>query len=447
MMGSRISAVPAETPPGAGGTGAAGDMQGSINSEEAAMKNDTVVLAYSGGLDTSVIVPWLKENYGVKVVCVAADVGQGDELDGLVQKALASGAESCNVEDLREQFLTEFVWPTLRAGAIYNRKYLLGTSMARPIIARRQVEVARKVGAHALAHGCTGKGNDQVRFELTFAALAPDLAVIAPWREWDIRSREDALEYAARYGIPVAATREKIYSRDRNIWHVSHEGGPLEDPGWEPTEDIFLMTRSAEDAPDRAEYVTISFDRGYPVAVDGEILGPVALLERLNGIAGLHGVGRIDLVEDRLVGMKSRGIYETPGGTLLYAAHSELEQLVLDRRTLALKDALAPRYADLVYEGRWWTVEREAMDALVDRTQERVTGDVRLKLYRGTCTVAGRSSRHSLYDERFVTFGEDDVYDQADAAGFIRLYGLPMRVAALKQMEAPQAISVDVAAD
>jgi argininosuccinate synthase len=437
----------AETTPGTGGTGAAGDMQGPTNSEEAAMKNDTVVLAYSGGLDTSVIVPWLKENYGVKVVCVAADVGQGDELDGLVQKALASGAESCHVEDLREQFLTEFVWPTLRAGAIYNRKYLLGTSMARPIIARRQVEVARKVGAHALAHGCTGKGNDQVRFELTFAALAPDLAVIAPWREWDIRSREDALEYAARYGIPVAATREKIYSRDRNIWHVSHEGGPLEDPGWEPTEDIFLMTRSAEDAPDRAEYVTISFDRGYPVAVDGEILGPVALLERLNGIAGRHGVGRIDLVEDRLVGMKSRGIYETPGGTLLYAAHSELEQLVLDRRTLALKDALAPRYADLVYEGRWWTVEREAMDALVDRTQERVTGDVRLKLYRGTCTVAGRSSRHSLYDERFVTFGEDDVYDQADAAGFIRLYGLPMRVAALKQMEAPQAISVDVAAD
>ncbi len=411
------------------------------------MTDDTVVLAYSGGLDTSVIVPWLQENYGLKVVCVAADVGQGDELDGLVQKALASGAESCHVEDLREQFLTEFVWPTLRAGAIYNRKYLLGTSMARPIIARRQVEVARKVGAQALAHGCTGKGNDQVRFELTFAALAPDLTVIAPWREWDIRSREDALEYAARYGIPVAATREKIYSRDRNIWHVSHEGGPLEDPNWEPTEDIFLMTRSPEDAPGRAEYVTISFDRGYPVAVDGEILAPVALLERLNEIAGLHGVGRIDLVEDRLVGMKSRGIYETPGGTLLYAAHSELEQLVLDRRTLSLKDAIAPRYADLVYEGRWWTVEREAMDALVDRTQEHVTGDVRLKLYRGTCTVAGRSSRHSLYDERFVTFGEDDVYDQADAAGFIRLYGLPMRVAALKRMESPQPISVDVAAD
>jgi argininosuccinate synthase len=411
------------------------------------MDNGTVVLAYSGGLDTSVIVPWLKEHYGMKVVCVAADVGQGDELDGLVAKAIASGAESCHVEDLREQFLTEFVWPTLRAGAMYNRKYLLGTSMARPIIARRQVEVARQVGAVALAHGCTGKGNDQVRFELTFASLAPDLAIIAPWREWDIRSREDALDYAERYGIPVTATKAKIYSRDRNLWHISHEGGPLEDPAWEPEEDLFMMTRSAEDAPDRADYVTISFDRGYPVAVDGELLSPIALLERLNEIAGLHGVGRIDLVEDRLVGMKSRGIYETPGGTLLYSAHSELEQLVLDRRTLALKDALAPRYADLVYEGRWWTVEREAMDALVDRTQQRVTGDVRLKLYKGAHSVAGRSSRFSLYDERFVTFGEDDVYDQADAAGFIRLYGLPMRVAALKEMETALPFSVDVAAD
>ncbi|CAN5783703.1 argininosuccinate synthase [soil metagenome] len=411
------------------------------------LKNDIVVLAYSGGLDTSVIVPWLRENYGLRVVCVAADVGQGDELDGLVAKALASGAESCHVDDLREQFLVEFVWPTLRAGAIYNRKYLLGTSMARPIIARRQVDIARMVGASALAHGCTGKGNDQVRFELTFASLAPDLTVIAPWREWDIRSREDAIEYADRYGIPVAATREKIYSRDRNIWHISHEGGPLEDPNWEPAEDLFLLTSSAEDAPSRPDYLTISFERGFPVAVDGELLSPVALLERLNEVAGLHGVGRIDLVEDRLVGMKSRGIYETPGGTLLYAAHSELEQLVLDRRTLALKDAIAPRYADLVYEGRWWTVEREAMDALVDRTQERVTGDVRLKLYRGAYTVVGRSSRFSLYDERFVTFGEDDVYNQADAAGFIRLYGLPMRVAALKELESTQPLTIEVAAD
>ncbi|HEX2190370.1 MAG TPA: argininosuccinate synthase [Longimicrobiaceae bacterium] len=418
------------------------------------MTQDTIVLAYSGGLDTSIIVPWLKENHGAEVVCVAADVGQGEELDGLVAKALASGARECWVEDLREEFLTEYVWPTLRSGAVYGRKYLLGTSMARPIIARRQVEVARRVGARTLAHGCTGKGNDQVRFELTYACLAPEMKVVAPWREWDIRSREDALDYAAVHGVPVTATREKIYSRDRNIWHVSHEGGPLEDPAFEPQEDMFLLTRSPEDAPNRAEYVTIGFERGYPVTVDGEALGAVALLERLNEVGGLHGIGRIDLVEDRLVGMKSRGVYETPGGTLLYAAHSELEQLVLDRRTLALKDSIAPRYADLVYEGRWWTTERAAMDALVDVTQERVTGEVRLKLYKGSLTVAGRSSAHSLYDERFVTFGEDDVYDQADAAGFIRLYGLPMRVAALKEREgvvqpAPAFAPVltDVAAD
>jgi argininosuccinate synthase len=399
------------------------------------MPKQTIVLAYSGGLDTSIIVPWLRENYDAEVICVAGDVGQGDELDGVHAKAIASGAKECYIEDLREEFLTGFVWPTLRAGAIYNRKYLLGTSMARPIIAQRQVAVAQKIGASVLSHGCTGKGNDQVRFELTYAALAPEMKVIAPWREWDIRSREDALDYAALHNVAVTATREKIYSRDRNIWHVSHEGGPLEDPNYEPTEDLFLLTRSPENAPAKAEYVTITFEAGNPVAVDGEALSPVALLERLNEIGGLHGVGRIDLVEDRLVGMKSRGVYETPGGTLLYAAHSELEQLVLDRRTLALKDALAPRYADLVYEGRWWTTERAAMDALVDVTQQRVTGDVRLKLYRGTHTVAGRTSPHSLYDERFVTFGEDDVYDQADAAGFIRLYGLPMRVAALKEQE------------
>ena len=400
------------------------------------MPKETIVLAYSGGLDTSIIVPWLKENYGADVVCVAADVGQGEELDGLVAKALASGARECYVEDLREEFLTEYVWPTLRSGAVYGRKYLLGTSMARPIIARRQVEVAKQVGAASLAHGCTGKGNDQVRFELTYASLAPEMKVVAPWREWDIRSREDALDYAAVHGVPVTATREKIYSRDRNIWHVSHEGGPLEDPDFEPQEDMFLLTKSPEDAPDRAEYVTIGFERGYPVSVDGQALGAVALLERLNAVGGLHGIGRIDLVEDRLVGMKSRGIYETPGGTLLYAAHSELEQLVLDRRTLALKDAIAPRYADLVYEGRWWTTERAAMDALVDVTQQQVTGEVKFKLYKGNYSVAGRRSAHSLYDERFVTFGEDDVYDQADAAGFIRLYGLPMRVAALKAREA-----------
>jgi argininosuccinate synthase len=409
------------------------------------MPKPRIVLAYSGGLDTSIIVPWLRENYGADVICVAADVGQGEELSGLEDKARASGASACYVEDLRDDFVTGFVWPTLRAGAIYGRKYLLGTSMARPIIAKAQVEIARKVGATHLAHGCTGKGNDQVRFELTYAALAPELPVIAPWREWDIRSREDALAYAAEHDVPVTATKAKIYSRDRNLWHVSHEGGPLEDPAYEPTEDLFLMTRSAEDAPPVPAYVTIGFEEGYPVSVDGEALSPVKLIERLNGIGGLHGVGRIDLVEDRLVGMKSRGIYETPGGTLLYAAHSELEQLVLDRRTLALKDAIAPRYADLVYEGRWWTTERVAMDALVDVTQKKVTGEIRLKLHRGNVTVAGRWSAQSLYDERFVTFGEDDVYQQSDAAGFIRLFGLPSRVAALKEQEAALAPTLHAA--
>ncbi|HET7275027.1 MAG TPA: argininosuccinate synthase [Longimicrobiaceae bacterium] len=409
------------------------------------MNDKTVVLAYSGGLDTSIIVPWLRDNYDARVICVAADVGQGEELDGLIPKAIASGAAACYVEDLREEFLTDFVWPTLRSGAVYGRKYLLGTSMARPIIAERQVRIARAAGANALAHGCTGKGNDQIRFELTFAALAPEMQIIAPWREWDISSREDAIDYAAVHGIPVTATREKIYSRDRNLWHVSHEGGPLEDPSWEPGEDVFLLTRSPEAAPDRAEYVTIGFDKGYPVTVDGESLGPVALLERLNEVGGLHGIGRIDIVEDRLVGMKSRGIYETPGGTLLRSAHSELEQLVLDRRTLALKDLLAPRYADLVYEGRWWTTEREAMDALIDRTQEFVTGEVRMKLYKGTASIVGRTSPSSLYDDQFVTFGKDDVFDQADAAGFIRLYGLPMRIAALKRNSAPLSLVSDAA--
>ena len=399
------------------------------------IQKNTIVLAYSGGLDTSIIVPWLKEHYHAEVICMAADVGQGGELDGLKEKALASGARDCVVEDLREEFLTEFVWPTLRAGAVYDRKYLLGTSMARPIIARRQVEVARRFGARSLAHGCTGKGNDQVRFELTYLALAPQMTIVAPWREWDIRSRTDALDYAARHDVPVAASKEKMFSRDRNIWHVSHEGGPLEDPGWEPTEDVFQLTRAPEDAPDRPEYVTIGFEAGNPVSVNGEAMSPVPLMEALNEVAGLHGVGRVDLVEDRLVGMKSRGVYETPGGTLLYAAHSELEQLVLDRRTLSLKDLIAPRYADLVYEGRWWTEEREAMDAMVERTQQRVTGEVKLKLYKGTSTVVARSSPHSLYDERWVTFEEDDVYDQADAGGFIRLYGLQMRVAALKARE------------
>ena len=396
----------------------------------------TIALAYSGGLDTSIIVPWLKEHYpGARVICVAADIGQGDELDGIRAKAIASGADDCFVEDLREEFITQFIWPTLRAGAIYGRKYLLGTSMARPIIARRQVEVARAVGADALAHGCTGKGNDQVRFELTYAAFAPDLPVIAPWRQWEIRSREDALAYAAAHGVPVAATASKIYSRDRNIWHLSHEGGVLEDPNSVPPDDLFMLTAAPADAPARHEDVVIGFEAGTPVTVDGQALDPVQLLTGLNAIGARHGIGRIDLVEDRLVGMKSRGVYETPGGTLLYTAHSELEQLVLDRRTLAAKDLIASRYADLVYEGRWWTTEREAYDAFVAATQARVTGSITLRLNRGTVTIAGRSSAQALYDERFVTFGEDDVYEQSDAAGFIRLFGLSQRVRALKDQE------------
>jgi argininosuccinate synthase len=396
----------------------------------------TIALAYSGGLDTSIIVPWLKEHYnGARIICVAADIGQGEELEGVRAKALASGADECYIEDLRQEFIQDFVFPTLRAGAIYGRKYLLGTSMGRPLIARRQVEVARRVGATALAHGCTGKGNDQVRFELTYAAFAPDLPVIAPWRMWDIRSREDALAYAAKHNVPVTASKEKIYSRDRNIWHISHEGGVLEDPSQGPPADLFMLTTSPELAPNEPEEVSIGFNQGTPVAVNGVFLDPVAILTTLNQIAGRHGVGRIDLVEDRLVGMKSRGVYETPGGTLLYTAHSELEQLILDRRTLAAKDLLAPRYADLVYEGRWWTTEREAYDAFVNVTQERVTGGVTLRLYKGTVTVVSRASEYALYDERFVTFGEDDVYEQSDAAGFIRLFSLPDRVRAIRDRE------------
>jgi len=396
----------------------------------------TIVLAYSGGLDTSIIVPWLREHYDARVICVAADIGQGaDELHGVREKALASGAEECFIEDLREEFVRDFIFPTLRAGAVYNRKYLLGTSMARPLIAKRQVEIARRVGADALAHGCTGKGNDQVRFELTYAAFAPDLPVIAPWREWDIRSREDAIAYAESRGIPIAATRQKIYSRDANLWHLSHEGGILEDPNAAPPDDLLMLTQHVTKAPDVPENVAIGFESGTPVSVNGTRFDGVDLIAVLNKIGGRHGVGVVDLVEDRLVGMKSRGVYETPGGSLLYAAHSELEQLVLDRRTLAAKDLIAPRYADLVYEGRWWTTEREAYDAFVGVTQERVTGSVTLRLFKGSTAVVGRESEHALYDERFVTFGEDDVYQQSDAAGFIRLFALPARVRAIKDQE------------
>jgi argininosuccinate synthase len=393
-----------------------------------------VVLAYSGGLDTSAIVPWLRERYGATVICVAADVGQGaGELKGIEEKARRSGAEACIVEDVRERFVREFIWPTLKAGAIYARTYLLGTSMARPLIAERQVFHARQVGATALAHGCTGKGNDQVRFELTYAAFAPDLAVIAPWREWQFRGREDLLAYLREQDIPTSATAEKPFSRDRNLWHISHEGGSLEDPWAEPPADLFVLTRAPEDAPDAPAVVTIGFESGEPVALDDERLGPVELIETLNAIAGLHGVGRADVVEDRLVGMKSRGVYETPAGTVLFQAHRELEQLVLDRRSLALADELGRRYADLVYDGRWWTPEREALDALVGSLQRYVTGSVRLRLYKGGVQVLGRASPVSLYHEGLATFGADDVYRQSDAAGFIRLYGLAVRTAAERE--------------
>ena len=389
-----------------------------------------VVLAYSGGLDTSIIIPWLKETYGCEVIAMIGDVGQQEDLQAAQRKALATGASSATIEDLREEFVTEYIWPTLRAGAVYEHKYLLGTSFARPVIAKRQAEVALRVGADALAHGCTGKGNDQVRFELTYAALAPELQIITPWREWKFQGREDLINYVHAKGVPVQATAEKPYSTDRNLWHCSHEGGILEDPSQEAPEHIFVMTKNPITAPDEPVVVTIGFEEGNPVSVDAVPLGPVELLEQLNEIAGEHGVGRADVVEDRLVGMKSRGVYETPGGTVLYAAHRELEQMVLDRRTLRLKDELALRYADLVYDGRWWTPEREALDALVTATQKNVTGTVRLKLFKGNVIVAGRESPFALYQPSYATFGKDNVYNQKDAEGFIRLYGLASRIAA-----------------
>ncbi len=394
-----------------------------------------IVLAYSGGLDTSVIVPWLKEHYGAEVVCFCADIGQGaGELDGLEQKALASGASQVVVEDLRDEFARDFLFPMLRAGAVYEKQYLLGTSVARPLIAKWQVAVAEATGADAVAHGCTGKGNDQVRFELTYKALNPRLRVVAPWREWEIRSREDALAYARAHNVPVAQTEKSIYSRDRNLWHLSHEGGILEDPAQAPEPAMFLWTAEPEEAPDEPEVVEIAFEQGNPVSVDGERLGPAALVEALNEIGARHGVGRVDLVENRLVGMKSRGVYETPGGTLLYAAHRELESLALDRETLHFKEQVALRYAEMVYFGQWYHTLREALQAFMDTTQENVGGWVRLKLYKGSVTVLGRHSPHSLYREDFATFGKDDVYDQSDAEGFINLFGLQMQVQAMMEL-------------
>jgi argininosuccinate synthase len=394
-----------------------------------------VVLAYSGGLDTSVIVPWLKNNYGCEVICMCANLGQAEELDGLEEKALASGASKCYVEDLREEFISQYVFPTVRAGAVYERKYLLGTSFARPLIARRQVEIAELEGADAVSHGATGKGNDQVRFELTYQALNPKLHVVAPWREWDIVSREDALDYAVEYNVPVSTTGKSIYSRDRNIWHLSHEGGILEDPWQEPESEMFQLTVDPEAAPDKPEYVEIDFQEGIPKKLNGVAMGPIGLLTKLNEIGGKHGVGRVDLVENRLVGMKSRGVYETPGGSILLEAHQALEQLCLDKQTLHYKEQIALKYAELVYNGQWYTPLREAFDAFVNQTQRNMTGTVRVKLYKGSITIAGRRSPFSLYREDYATFGEEDVYDQKDAEGFIKLFGLPMKVEAMLDLE------------
>ena len=395
---------------------------------------EKVVLAYSGGLDTSVIVPWLKENYGCEVVCFTADVGQADELEGLEEKALASGASQLIIKDLNEEFASDYLIPLVRSGAIYERKYLLGTSVARPLIAKYLVEVAHQVGADAIAHGATGKGNDQVRFELTVMALDPRLKVIAPWREWEIRSREDALSYAAERGIPVPNTLKSIYSRDRNLWHLSHEGGLLEETWVEPEESMFLLSASPEDAPDQPEYIEIEFDSGIPTRLNGEKVNLVQLISQLNTIGGVHGIGRADLVESRLVGMKSHGVYETPGGTILMAAHRELESLVLDKATLQYKDTVALKYAELLYNGMWFSPLKEAIDAFMDNTQGPVTGTVRLKLYKGNIIPVGRKSPFSLYREDFATFGQEDVYDQSDAEGFIHIYGLPLKVRALNKL-------------
>lgn len=390
-----------------------------------------VVLAYSGGLDTSVILKWIKETYGCEVITVTADVGQGEDLSGIEAKALATGASKAYVLDLKEEFLTQYAFPVLRSGAVYERKYLLGTSFARPLIAKYQVEIAKREGADAVAHGCTGKGNDQVRFELTYKALAPELTVIAPWREWDLSGREALLEYAASRGIPVAQSKENIYSRDQNLWHLSHEGGELEDPWQVPSERVYQITASPQAAPDQPEEIVIGFEHGYPVSLNGERLPPVTLMERLNAIGGQHGIGRIDLVENRLVGMKSRGVYEQPGATILSVAHKELEHLTLDRETMHFKDQLALKYAELVYYGLWYTPLREALDAFVDVTQRTVTGEVRLMLYKGNCIPTGRRSPYSLYSMELATFGADAIYDQRDAEGFINIFGLPLEVAAL----------------
>ena len=394
-----------------------------------------VVLAYSGGLDTTVILHWLKENYKCKVVTFTADLGQEDELEGLEEKALSSGADKAYIVDLKEEFLRDYVFPVLKAGAIYEGSYLLGTSFARPIAAKKQVEIAEKEGADAVSHGCTGKGNDQVRFELTYKALNPKLKIIAPWREWDIKSREDEIDYAEKYNLQTTSTREKIYSSDTNLWHRSIEGGILEDPWSEFPKNAYAYTISPEDAPDAAETVEITFEKGIPVAVNGESLSPVELLIRLNKLGKKHGIGMVDMVENRLVGIKSRGVYETPGGTILFEAHKQLESIVLDANTLHHKIDVANLYSRLVYYGMWFSELKEALDAFIDKTQEKVSGIVRLKLYKGNVITLGRKSKFSTYREDFATFGEDQIYNQEDAEGFINLFGLQLTIRGLQKLE------------
>ena len=398
-----------------------------------------VVLAYSGGLDTSIIIPWIKEHHGgAEIVAYCGDVGQGDDLEAVRRKALATGASECVVEDLRDEFILDYAFKALSAGAVYEDNYLLGTALARPLLAYRQVQCALERGADALAHGATGKGNDQVRFEVTYGAFAPQLRVIAPWRQWTIRSREDALDYAAAHGVPVDQSPRDLFSRDGNLWHLSHEGGNLEDPWSPPKKEMFRLSVDPQDAPDEPEYVALEFERGMPVKLNGERLGPVPLVERLNLIAGAHGVGRLDLVENRLVGIKSRGVYETPAGTVLHHAHRELERLVLDRDTLHFKQQVSVRYAELIYDGLWFSTLRQALAALVDFTEQEVTGEVRVRLYKGRAEAVGRRSPRSLYRQDLATFGQGMAYDHQDAAGFIRLFGLPERVRALTREAVPE---------
>ena len=396
-----------------------------------------VVLAYSGGLDTSIIIPWIKENYGgAEIVAYCGDVGQGDDLEAVRRKALATGASKCVVEDLREEFVRDYAYAALAAGAVYEDNYLLGTALARPLLAYRQVQTALREGADALAHGATGKGNDQVRFEVTYATFAPHLKVIAPWREWNIRSREDALAYAAAHGVPVEQSPRDIFSRDGNLWHLSHEGGNLEDPWDAPRKEMFKLTVDPEEAPDEPEVVTLGFQRGVPVALNGKTLGPVEMVESLNRLAGSHGVGRLDLVENRLVGIKSRGVYETPAGTVLHVAHREIKRLVLDRNTLHFKQSVSVRYAQLIYDGLWFSTLRQALAAFVAYTEKEVTGEVKVRLFKGRAEAIGRRSPRSLYRQDLATFGEGMAYDHQDAEGFIRLFGLPERVRALTRNDA-----------